>query len=377
MVHAGVRYMIPLSAIVSAQLSSSSPLFIRACHRLPVERTPIWMMRQAGRYMPQYREIRSRVSFIELCKSPDLACEVTLQPINEFGFDAAILFCDILIPLEAMGLELEFRPAPFLPHPVTDEASVDRLHVPDPADAMPFVLEAVSRIRRQLPTNVPLIGFAGAPFTLATYAVEGQGSKSYPKTKSLLFREPRAAHKLLEKLADCQASYLEAQAASGAQALQLFDSWAGILAPRDFREFALRYAKRVIDKLRSSAVVRDNQIPIIYFVNGCAPYLQDYKQSGADVLGIDWRIDLAKARAALGSNVAVQGNLDPTCLFLPQPQLRERIEEVLRAAGTTPGHIFNLGHGVLPPTDPEAVRFMVNTVRELSQKPAPPISSRG
>ena len=352
---------------VDANMTSSSPLFLRACRRQPVERTPIWMMRQAGRYLPQYREIRSRVSFIELCKSPQLACEVTLQPIEEFSFDAAILFCDILIPLEAMGMELEFRPAPYLPSPIRDACSVEKLGIPDPMDSMPFVLDAVSLIRKQLDPNVPLIGFAGAPFTLATYAVEGAGSKSYPNTKSMLFSQPKAAHALLDKLAQCQASYLEAQIAAGAQAVQLFDSWAGILAPRDFRSFALRYAKQVIDTLRSSRVVQKKNVPIIYFVNGCAPYLNDYPQSGADVLGIDWRIDLDKARQQLGPNVAVQGNLDPTCLFLPREQLRERIAEILAQAGDTGGHIFNLGHGVLPSTDPEAVRFMVNTVRELSQ----------
>lgn len=326
------------------------------------------MMRQAGRYLPEYRAIRKKVSFLELCKSPELACEVTMQPIDRFGFDAAILFCDILIPLEAMGLELEFTPAPKLPNPVRDRAAVDALVVGDPEDAMPFVFEAVRHIRRALGDRAPLIGFAGAPFTLSTYAVEGAGSKSYPNLKKLLFADPESAHALLDKLAQNTAVYLEAQVRAGAQAVQLFDSWAGILSQRDFREFALRYARRVIDILRSSPTWSDGGVPIIYFVNGCAPYLDDYASSGADVLGIDWRIDLDVARARLGTDVAVQGNMDPTCLFAEPDQLRARIAEVIEKAGDAPGHIFNLGHGVLPMTDPEHVGLMVETVRELSAR---------
>ncbi len=344
-------------------------LFLRACRRQPVERTPIWMMRQAGRYLPQYRAVRAKVSFLELCKTPELACEVTVQPIDEFGFDAAILFCDILIPLEAMGMELDFTPAPVLPDPVRDRAAVDKLVVPDPEATMPFVMEAVRHIRRALDGRVPLIGFAGAPFTLATYAVEGGGSKSYPNLKALMFQDPDAAHALLDKLSECCATYLEAQVAAGAQAVQLFDSWAGILAPRDFREFALRYAQLTFERLRSSRTWADGGgVPIIYFVNGCAPYLDDYAKSGADVLGIDWRIDLGAARARLGTDVAVQGNMDPTCLFLPKDKIRERVQEVLDGAGDAPGHIFNLGHGVLPMTDPEHVRAMVDAVKELSKR---------
>lgn len=344
-------------------------LFLRACQRLPVDRTPIWMMRQAGRYMPEYRAIREKVSFLELCHTPSIACEVTMQPIDAFGFDAAILFCDILIPLEAMGLDLEFTPAPIIGNPVTNQADIDRLGVPDPEDTMPFVMEAVRQIRTALAGRVPLIGFAGAPFTLATYAVEGKGSKNYAKTKALMFENPSAAHALLDKLARTQATYLEAQVAAGAQALQLFDSWAGILAPPDFRVFALRYAKQVIDTLRASATFRERgPVPIIYFVNGCAPYLNDYASSGADVLGVDWRVDLAEVRRRVGDGVALQGNMDPTCLFAPPEVIRQRVADVLAAAGDGVGHIFNLGHGVLPPTNPEHVRVMVEAVRELSTR---------
>lgn len=349
--------------------SMSDHLFLRACRRQPVDRTPTWMMRQAGRYLPQYRAVRERASFLDLCHSPDLACEVTLQPIDEFGFDAAILFSDILIPLEAMGMELQFTPAPVLPSPVRDRAAVDKLGVADPGATMPFVLDAVRAIRKALADRVPLIGFAGAPFTMMTYAVEGGGSKTWSHTKSMMFADPKTAHALLDKLAASCASYLEAQVAAGAQAVQLFDSWAGILAPADFREFALRYARRVIEALRGSPTWRDGGVPIIYFVNGCAPYLDDYAQSGADVLGVDWRVDIGEVRRRVGDGVALQGNMDPTCLFAPPDVIRERVRAVLDAVGDGPGHVFNLGHGVLPNTNPEHVRAMVEAVRELSARP--------
>jgi uroporphyrinogen decarboxylase len=354
-----------------AAMDESDHLFLRACRRQPVPRTPVWMMRQAGRYLPQYRAVRAKVSFIELCKTPELACEVTLQPIDEFGFDAAILFSDILIPLEAMGMGLVFDDhGPSLPEPVRDRAAIDRLVVPDPESELGFVCDAVRLIRKSLAGRVPLIGFAGAPFTLATYAIEGGGSKSYPHTKALMYQDPQAAHALLDKLAECCASYLEAQVAAGAQAVQLFDSWAGILSPRDFREFALRPAQQVIERLKASPTWRQGGVPIIYFVNGCAPYIEDYARSGADVLGVDWRVDMAEVRRRVGEDLALQGNMDPTCLFLPPDELRKRVAEVLASHGPGPGHIFNLGHGVLPPTDPEHVRVMVESVRELSARGA-------
>ncbi len=343
-------------------------LFIRACKREAVERTPLWLMRQAGRYMHEYRAIRKKVSFLELCKTPELACEVTMQPIDEFGFDAAILFCDILIPLESMGLQVDFTPAPVLPNPVRDRAGVLALKVPDPEQEMPYVFEAIRKIRTALNDRVPLIGFAGAPFTLATYAVEGGGSKSYEKTKSLLFSDPKTGHELLDRLARCCATYLEAQVAAGAQCLQLFDSWAGILSPGDFSEFALRHANRVIEMLHDSPTFKKTPVPIIYFANGCAPYLERLKESKADVLGVDWKIDLKTAWSVLGDKFALQGNLDPTCLFMPEDALRGRVQEVLDGAANRPGHIFNLGHGILPSTDRERVRFLVKTVKELSTR---------
>ena len=344
--------------------ATSDSLFLRACRREPVERTPLWMMRQAGRYLPAYRAVRSRASFLDLCHKPELACEVTLQPIAEYGFDAAILFSDILITLPAMGLQIAFpEKGPVIGNPVRDRAAIDRLVVPVAEEQLGFVLDAVRLIRRELPAGTPLIGFAGAPFTLVTYAVEGGGSKEYSKTKSLLFGDPAAADALLEKMADTVAGYLIAQLEAGAQAVQLFDSWAGILSPPDFERYALRWAKHVIAKVKAHPASQG--APFIYFVNGCAPYLASYATSGADVLGVDWRIGIDTARAGIGDHVALQGNLDPGALFAPPDELRRRVEDVLRRAGPL-GHVFNLGHGVQPDTNPEHVRVMVETVKAFA-----------
>jgi uroporphyrinogen decarboxylase len=342
-------------------------LFLRACRREPVERVPVWFMRQAGRYMPEYRAVRAGASFWQMVRTPELACQVTLQPIERFGFDAAILFSDILVVLPPMGLDVEFAEGgPQLAAPVARAADVERLRVPDPEEAVPFVMEAVRQIRRGLGERVPLIGFAGAPFTLAAYAVEGGGSKQWERTKAMLFADPAAFRALLDKLAAMVASYLEAQVAAGAQAVQLFDSWAGILARTDFREFALAPVARIVETLRGSRTwAESGGVPIIYFVNGCAPYLGDLAQSGADVLGVDWRVDIGEARRRVGP-IAVQGNLDPTALFAPEEVVRQRVADVLGSAGSAPGHIFNLGHGILPGTDPARVAAAVEAVRELS-----------
>lgn len=348
---------------------STDHLFLRACRRQPVERTPCWMMRQAGRYLPAYRAVRAKASFLELCHTPALATEVTLQPIDEFGFDAAILFSDILISLPPMGLEVAFPDkGPVITNPIRDRAGIDALVVPDPIATMPFVMAAVRQIRAALADRVPLIGFAGAPFTLMTYAVEGGGSKEYAKTKALLFGDAPAAHALLGKLAATVADYLIAQIEAGAQAVQLFDSWAGVLSPHDFDEYALRWAREVICRVKAHPAAAE--VPVIYFANGCAPYLRTYASSGADVLGVDWRVDLDVVRAAVGDGVALQGNLDPGALYAPPDEIRRRVARVLEAAGPV-GHIFNLGHGVTPATDPEHVRAMVNAVRELSRRETP------
>jgi uroporphyrinogen decarboxylase len=349
-------------------LAMADPLFLRACRRQPVERTPIWMMRQAGRYLPAYRAVRARASFLELCRSPDLACEVTLQPIDEFGFDAAILFSDILITLPAMGIDVAFPEAgPKIAAPIRNHAAVEALHVPDPEAELPFVMKAVRTIKAALAGRVPLIGFAGAPLTMLTYAVEGGGSKDYAHTKAMLFGAPASAHALLDKLARTCASFLEAQVAAGADVVQIFDSWGGIVSPGDFREYPLRYARQVIELLRASPVVASRGVPIIYFVNGCAPYLDDYASSGADVLGVDWRVGIDEVRRRVGDGVALQGNLDPGALFAGPGEIRARVADILTRAGAT-GHIFNLGHGVLPETDPEHVRAMVTAVKELSAR---------
>ncbi|HEX8111304.1 MAG TPA: uroporphyrinogen decarboxylase [Kofleriaceae bacterium] len=343
-------------------------LFLRACRRQPVERTPIWMMRQAGRYLPAYRAVRARASFLDLCHNPELACEVTLQPIDEFGFDAAILFSDILITLPAMGIDIAFPEAgPKIAAPIRDHAAIEALHVPDPEAELPFVMEAVRKIKAALAGRVPLIGFAGAPLTMLTYAVEGGGSKDYAHTKAMLFGAPASAHALLDKLARTCATHLEAQVAAGADAVQIFDSWGGIVSPGDFREYPLRYARQVIEQLRASPVVASRGVPIIYFVNGCAPYLEDYASSGADVLGVDWRVGIDEVRRRVGDGVALQGNLDPGALFAAPGEIRARVADILARAGAT-GHVFNLGHGVLPETDPEHVRAMVTAVKELSDR---------
>jgi len=345
---------------------TTESLFLRACRRQPVERTPVWMMRQAGRYLPAYRAVRAKRSFLDLCHTPELACEVTLQPIDEFGFDAAILFSDILITLPPMGLEIGFPDkGPVIANPVRDRAAIDRLVVADPVATVPFVMEAVRQIRSALAGRVPLIGFAGAPFTLVTYAVEGRGSKDFANTKALLFSDAVGAHLLLEKMARMVSGYLIAQIEAGAQAVQLFDSWAGALSHADFQEYALRWAREVIAQVRAHPAAKD--VPIIYFANGCAPYLDVYASSGADVLGVDWRVDLDVVRRAVGDGVALQGNLDPGALYAPPDEIRRRVGAILDQAGPV-GHIFNLGHGVTPATNPEHVRAMVEAVRELSAR---------
>ncbi len=286
-----------------------------------------------------------------------------MQPINEFGFDASILFSDIMVPLPPMGLAVDFTPGPVIAQPIQNESDIAKLKTFDPNEELSYVMDAVRAIRKALPSDTPLIGFAGSPFTMMTYCVEGGGSKAYPKTRAMMYGNKKATHALLSKLAQVTADYLVAQANAGANALQLFDSWAGILPPSGFEEFALKYAKLVIDNVRER--LADQCVPIIYFANGCAPYLNVYANCGADVLGIDWRVDLAAARKALGS-VPVQGNMDPGCLYLPPEELRKEVISVIEKGRSTPGHIFNLGHGVMPTAPMENVRLMVDTVKSWS-----------
>jgi uroporphyrinogen decarboxylase len=324
-----------------------------------VDRTPVWIMRQAGRYLPEYRAIREKVGFLELCKTPDLAAEVTLQPVRRLGVDAAIIFSDILIPIEAMGLPLELGDkGPHLPEPVRSEADVARLAVPDPQEKTGFLAEAIHRTRAGLSDAVPVIGFCGAPFTLAAYMVEGGGSKSFILIKRLLFEQPKVAHALFEKLTRTLIPYIQMQIAAGASAIQIFDSWGGELSPRDFEAFSLPYLTRMVEAVKQAGV------PCILFGTSMSTLLPLMKRTGADVVGVDWRIEIDAARAVLGPEVAVQGNLDPLALFLPRPELEARVADILRRAGPT-GHIFNLGHGILPPTDPEAARALVDAVHRM------------
>ena len=335
--------------------------FLKACRGEPTDYTPIWMMRQAGRYLPEYQKVRRGRTFLELCKSPELCVEVTLQPIDIFGMDAAILFSDILIPMEAMGLTLEFHEGrgPVFPDTVRDQAALDRLIVPDPHETMGFVMETIRLLRKEL--QVPLIGFAGAPFTCATYLIEGGSSKVFWETKKMMFTAPEMFHGLMEKITLCTIDYLKAQAEAGAQALQLFDSWAGILAPRDFEAYAFPYVTRIIEALKPSG------IPFIYFANNGATLLDYSARSGADVIGLDWRINIGDAIARVGDK-AVQGNIDPFALLLPEKQLRARIAQLLDDASQAKGHIFNLGHGIHQFTPPEQARILVDSVHELSRR---------
>ena len=324
-----------------------------------MDAAPIWIMRQAGRYLPEYRAIRAEVPFLELCKTPDLAAEVTIQPIDILGVDAAILFSDILIPVEAMGLSVEFNPGPVLESTVQTQADVDRLGVPDPVADLPFVMETIKILRRELDGRVPIIGFSGAPFTLASYMIEGGGSKDFRKMKTLMFQQPGVWHSLMEKVTDTVIVYLKAQIEAGVLAVQLFDSWGGWLAPRDYAEYALPYSKRVIE------AVKTPDIQVIHFLQGNPAALPLVASAGSDVVGVDWRIDIDKARELVHDDQSVQGNLDPTSLFLPIEGIEGRVREIIEKAGPT-GHIFNLGHGILPPTPVEHAQALVECVHRIS-----------
>lgn len=340
--------------------------FLRACRREPVDATPVWFMRQAGRYMAEYRAIRQKHTLLEICKQPELACEVTLQPVRAMGVDAAILFADILLPLEPMGAPFEFAAGegPVFHHPVRNAKDVESLRVIDPEEGLGYVLEALRLIRKELDGKTPLIGFAGAPFTLASYLVEGGKSTHYAKTKHMMYSEPELWHALMTKLAEVVRRYLRAQVSAGAQALQLFDSWIGALSPTDYRAFILPHVKHILQDVMQTGV------PVIHFGTGTATLLELQKEAGGTVIGVDWRTPLGPARKLLGDDVAVQGNLDPLLLSAPRPLLEQRVLEVLEGAGPAPGHIFNLGHGILPETPPDAVRFVADFVHERSAKPA-------
>ncbi|MBV9726277.1 MAG: uroporphyrinogen decarboxylase [Gammaproteobacteria bacterium] len=332
--------------------------FLAACRRERVTHRPIWIMRQAGRYLPEYRALRAKVDFEALTRTPELAAEVTLQPLRRFPLDAAILFSDIMTPLQGMGIGLSFEPAPVVREPIRHMAQVEALPPLTPARDVPFVLESIRLIRAGLPSGVPLIGFAGAPFTLMCYLVSGGPSKEFAAARSFLYAQPGTAERLLAHLADAMAEYLAAQAAAGAQALMLFESWAGLLAPREYARFALPAVRRTMGALRRSGV------PLIYYLNQGATLLPAVADLDVDVVGVDWRSPLSQVRRILGPDKAVQGNLDPAALFAPADELRHHVDAVLEEAGSAPGHIFNLGHGIWPDTDPDAVARLVDYVHE-------------
>jgi uroporphyrinogen decarboxylase len=335
--------------------------FLRACRREAVDATPIWLMRQAGRYMPEYRKLREKHTLLELIKAPELACAVTLQPVNAFALDAAIIFADILPPLEGMGLDLAFATGegPVIGNPVRTAADIARLRTPAPEEALGFTLEAIRLVRMELDTRgLPLIGFSGAPFTLAAYAVEGGGSRNFERVKALMMGEPDLWRRLMTKLSEVVGAYLLAQARAGAQALQVFDSWAGQLAPGDYREHVAPYTRRAL------ATAREAGVPIIHFGTNTSGVLEEMRDAGSDVIGVDWRIEMDSARRRLGAGVALQGNLDPVALLAPWESLRPRAQHILNQMAGRAGYIFNLGHGILPQTPVDNVRRLVEFVHE-------------
>lgn len=338
--------------------------FLKACRREQVDCTPVWLMRQAGRYMPEYMEIRNKHDFLTMCRTPELAAEVTLQPVNRLGVDAAILFADILLPLEGMGIELAFakNEGPVIANPVRTMEDVERIRVLEAEEATPYVMEAIRIIRRELAGRVPLIGFSGAPFTIASYIIEGGGSKEYKNCKTMMWQAPEVWGALMKKICDVLLRYLKAQIAAGAQAVQMFDSWVGALAPDDYETYVMPYSKCVLDGLKDAGV------PVIHFANNASTMLETVAKAGGDVIGIDWRIRLDDAWARIGYDKAIQGNLDPFTLFAPPKLIEEKVKKILEMAGNRPGHIFNLGHGINKDTPVENAIALVEAVHKYSKR---------
>lgn len=340
---------------------------LRALLRQPVDRTPVWIMRQAGRYLPEYRNTRAHAGdFMQLCQTPELACEVTLQPLARYPLDAAILFSDILTIPDAMGLGLRFTTGegPSFLHPVRDEKAIAKLGVPDPEDGLRYVMDTVRLVRQALEGRVPLIGFSGSPWTLATYMVEGGASKTFSVIKSMLYREPALLHQLLTTLAQAVAVYLNAQIAAGVQAVMLFDTWGGILTPRDYEQFSLQYMRNIIKQLTRTHA--DQPIPIILFTKNGGAYLEAIAESGCDAVGIDWTLPLHDARARIGEKVALQGNMDPALLYAAPNRIQTEVETILASYGHGTGHVFNLGHGIHPDIPVEHVAALVEAVHRFS-----------
>jgi uroporphyrinogen decarboxylase len=339
-------------------------LFLKACRKKPVERTPIWIMRQAGRYLPEYRAVRKKTNFLTMCKTPELAAEVTIQPVNIIGVDAAIIFSDILVIPEAMGMELEILEGtgPVFHHPLKTEDDIKNLKKIEPEKDLKYVLDAVALTKKELNNRVPLIGFSGSPWTLLTYMVEGMGSKNFSNVKRLIYNNPSLAHSVLSKLADAVADYLSAKIEVGADAVQIFDTWGGILPQHEFEEFSLQYIKKIISDIKRK------KEPIIYFPKGVHYKLRRLARCGADVIGLDWTMNIGKVKEKIGEKVALQGNLDPTVLYAKKEKIKEETARILGLYGKGNGHIFNLGHGILPDVSPEKAKYLVEVVKEESRK---------
>lgn len=340
-----------------------SSRFLKACRREPVDATPVWFMRQAGRYMAEYRALRERHSLLEICRTPELAVEVTLQPIRRIEVDAAILFSDLLLPLEPMGLAFDFikGEGPQIERPIDSPADIDRLRVFEPRAALSHVLETIALVQQELAGRVPLIGFAGAPFTLASYAIEGGHSSNFARTKSLMYGHPDAWHRLCDLFATVVADYLIAQIDAGVDAVQLFDSWVGALSPADYREFALPHTQRIFRAI-------GRRVPSIHFGTGTATMLEELREAGGDVIGVDWRIPIDTAWQRIGFDRGVQGNLDPTLLLGPSPRMFGQTDDILERVAGRAGHIFNLGHGILPSTPVEHVQMLAQYVHRASRR---------
>ncbi len=342
---------------------------IRALLRQPTDTTPVWIMRQAGRYLPEYRETRQQAgSFLDLCKNTELACEVTLQPLRRFALDAAILFSDILTIPDAMGLGLYFAEGegPKFERPLRSSDAIERLGVPDPADSLRYVTDAVSLIRRELDGQVPLIGFSGSPWTLSTYMVEGGSSKEYRHIKGLMYDNPASLHQLLDKLAQAVTAYLNAQIEAGAQAVMIFDTWGGVLTPRTYQDFSLAYMARIVDGLKRE--VDGQTVPVTLFTKGGAQWLEAIADTGCNAVGLDWTIDIDEARGRIGNRVALQGNLDPCVLYASPDKIRDKVQEVISRFGNHPGHVFNLGHGIHQTVNPEHLGVLVDAVHEFGSE---------
>ena len=341
--------------------------FIRALLKQPVDMTPVWMMRQAGRYLPEYKATRAKAGdFMTLCKTPELATEVTIQPLDRFPLDAAILFSDILTIPDAMGLGLYFSEGegPRFERPIRTKADIENMIKPQMDDELGYVMAAVNMIRRELDGRVPLIGFTGSPWTLATYMVEGSSSKEYAKVKGMLYEQPKLMHMLLDKLADTIIDYLNAQIENGAQALMIFDTWGGVLTTRDYKEFSLRYMQKIVNGLNRE--YEGNKIPVIMFSKGGCQWLESQAETGVDALGLDWTLDIGLARKRVGDKVALQGNMDPCVLYSSPERIREEVAFILESYGKGSGHVFNLGHGIHQHVDPEHAKVFIEAVHELS-----------